>query len=383
VLESYSGKELFSKHLKRFFHRNRQLGSRDRRVIQHFSYNYFRTGKMFSEHSVGERLALSNSLLFENERPASTDSPLLEYLKEKYQVANINEQNKNLKLEKLFPFTSLLSDKIEKEPFIRSFLTQPKLWIRVRKNFLAQTIGELNEKSISFDADTLNLHTLFIKNATSLDSLEAFKKGYFEIQDWASQQTIKYIQPKPKEYWWDACCGSGGKSLMMLDEEPSLNIYATDVRESVLENLKERFCKSGIKNYISEKVDVTNLPENFILPHFNHKSIVDGIIADVPCTGSGTWARTPEWIEMFEDSDRAATLEKFTKLQFEIVSNLVKYLPVGKMLIYITCSVFSVENEDIIAIFADKLPLKLLSAEYIKDYEIGADTMFVARMLKV
>ena len=288
-----------------------------------------------------------------------------------------------MKLETLFPFHSLLSNNIEKEPFIRSFLTQPKLWIRVRRNFLKQTTEELNGKGITFGTDTLNPHTLYIKNSTSVDSLEAFKKGYFEIQDWASQQTVKYIQPKPNEYWWDSCSGSGGKSLMMVDELPSLSIYATDVRETVLENLKERFLKARIKNYISEKVDVTNLPENFILPAFNRKSALDGIVADVPCTGSGTWARTPEWIEMFDASDPKATLVKFLKLQFEIVSNLVKHLPVGKLLVYITCSVFRAENEDIITIFADKLPLKLLSAKYIKGYDIGADTMFVARMIKV
>jgi len=261
--------------------------------------------------------------------------------------------------------------------------------------------AELNEKGIEFGRDSAppppegginspaneisdslippsgsgGANCLFIKNTTALDVLETFKKGYFEIQDRSSQQTLRFIQPRAGEHWWDACSGSGGKSLMMVDAEPSLSIYATDVRETVLQNLKERFRKIiPSPKIIVEKADVANLPANFIPPF-----TPDGILADVPCTGSGTWARTPEWIEMFEEE----SVLKYQKLQFDIVSNLVKYLPKGKPLVYITCSAFRVENEDIITNFVQNLPLKLEASEYLKGYEIGGDTMFAARLVRV
>ena len=162
---------------------------------------------------------------------------------------------------------------------------------------------------------------------------------------------------------------------MMLDQEPSLNIYATDVRESVLENFKERFRKAGIRNYRAEKIDVTNLPGNFILPM--NKSL-DGIVADVPCSGSGTWARTPEWLQMFKES----SLDEFQSLQRKIVSNLVRYLPKNKPLIYITCSVFKKENEENISFFTRNLHLIVESNAYIRGFMQGADTLFVACLVR-
>jgi 16S rRNA (cytosine967-C5)-methyltransferase len=154
-----------------------------------------------------------------------------------------------------------------------------------------------------------------------------------------------------------------------------MTIYATDVRESVLENLKERFVKAKIKRYRAEKIDVANLPGNFILPT-DHP--LDGIVADVPCSGSGTWARTPEWLGMFN----AASLNEFQTLQRQIVSNLARYLPNGKPLVYITCSVFKKENEDNLGYFAQHLHLTVENNSYIRGFLHGADTLFVARLVR-
>ncbi|MNL32981.1 16S rRNA methyltransferase B [compost metagenome] len=72
----------------------------------------------------------------------------------------------------------------------------------------------------------------------------------------------------------------------------------------------------------------------------------------------------------------------FSKLQQNIATNVVKYLKEGKPLIYITCSVFKQENEEVIAYLVDHLPLKLEQMELIKGYNHKADTMFVARLVK-
>src|SRR6187549_3893235 len=57
IISSYKGKEPLSRFLKKNFNTNRQLGSRDRRLIQEFTYNYFRLGKMFADKPVETRIA--------------------------------------------------------------------------------------------------------------------------------------------------------------------------------------------------------------------------------------------------------------------------------------------------------------------------------------
>ena len=101
----------------------------------------------------------------------------------------------------------------------------------------------------------------------------------------------------------------------------------------------------------------------------------DGIIIDAPCSGSGTWGRTPEMLTDF-DQDK---LEHYSALQKEIVTNVIQHLKPGKPLIYITCSVYEQENEEIVRYLEDK-GMKLEKMEYFKGYDQRGDTLFAARL---
>ena len=78
------------------------------------------------------------------------------------------------------------------------------------------------------------------------------------------------------------------------------------------------------------------------------------IIADVPCTGSGTWGRTPEQLYYFEDRK----IEEYASLQKQIVTNVISHLAPGGYFLYITCSVFKKENEEAIDFIKDKFQLQ-------------------------
>jgi 16S rRNA (cytosine967-C5)-methyltransferase len=100
----------------------------------------------------------------------------------------------------------------------------------------------------------------------------------------------------------------------------------------------------------------------------------DLIIADLPCTGSGTWARTPEQLYFFNPSK----ISHYSNLQRNILQNVTTRLRPGGHLVYITCSVFKKENEDV-ATFVSRLPgLQLQKMILLKGYDIKADSMFVA-----
>jgi 16S rRNA (cytosine967-C5)-methyltransferase len=96
----------------------------------------------------------------------------------------------------------------------------------------------------------------------------------------------------------------------------------------------------------------------------------------VPCTGSGTWSRTPEQSFSFNPS----SIEDFVARQKTICQQLIAKLNPGGSLIYITCSVFKKENEEVIAFLQEKMSLKVEQQELLKGYDKGADSMFVCQL---
>jgi 16S rRNA (cytosine967-C5)-methyltransferase len=203
--------------------------------------------------------------------------------------------------------------------------------------------------------------------------MNIYKVGYFEIQDGGSQLTGNYFKPNPNETWWDACAGSGGKSLMLIDQEPTVSVYATDIRKPILNNLKIRFSKGGFRNIETETIDVSNT-FRIAMPYESF----DGIILDAPCSGSGTWAATPEMLSTFDYK----SIVEHHHLQTQIAQNVLPYLKNGKPLIYITCSVYKQENEDVVKFLCDNFNLLLESQKIIEGYRFGASTFFVSRMIK-
>jgi 16S rRNA (cytosine967-C5)-methyltransferase len=212
---------------------------------------------------------------------------------------------------------------------------------------------------------------LALPNGTRLETLFP-KQHWFEVQDLSSQQTAQYFKPQKWDSWWDACAASGGKSLLLYDREPSIKLVVSDIRESILANLDERFQLAGLQKYQKKLLDLTQNVESVL-----HDYEFDGVILDAPCSGSGTWGRTPEMISQFD----SYKIEFFQKLQQSIVRNVVKYLKPGKPLIYITCSVFKAENEDVVDFIVKELGFKLEEQAVLKGYENKADTMFVSRLI--
>jgi 16S rRNA (cytosine967-C5)-methyltransferase len=102
----------------------------------------------------------------------------------------------------------------------------------------------------------------------------------------------------------------------------------------------------------------------------------NGIICDVPCTGSGTWSRTPE-SSYFFNADSVAV---YSKRQEAILTTAADYIGKGGRIIYITCSVFRAENEDVIEKVAASKGLQIVSSVLINGAPIGADALFAAEL---
>ena len=279
------------------------------------------------------------------------------------------EKSEGFVLAEVFPFCNHLSAAVDTQAFLESFFVQPDLFIRIHPGKEALLKAKLTAEAIPYQE--LSAQTLSFANGTKLNHL--LEEGLFEVQDYSSQQTATFFEPKQYEYWWDACAASGGKSILLNQLAPDLKLLVTDLRESVLNNLDERFKANGIRNYQRKVIDLLQNPDA-ILHHYEF----DGIILDAPCTGSGTWGRTPELLSQFADY----RIADFKRLQQSIAKNVVKYLKPGKPLIYITCSVFKEENEAMVEYLVKELGLRLEKQEVLSGYGHKADTLFVARLVR-
>lgn len=350
VIGEYDGGLPLHHFLKGFFKQHPYMGSRDRRHISQLVYAYYRLGYLYKEEkSVQERILLGS------------------YLCKAEEAENfVVEAPFDVPVEDIFPFKAALSLDINPLGFSQSFLKQPYLFIRTRKGKQDAIKKLLQRAEISFDE--WGPTTLALPNSTKIDTIVT-DKSWYEIQDASSQQVGNLFHPKAGEAWWDSCAASGGKSILLLDKEPKVKLMVSDVRPSIISNLHMRFKEAGIRDYTSMVMDLT--APIALERRFDH------IILDAPCSGSGTWGRTPENLCFFKEEQ----IKEFQQLQQSIAGNVVKLLKPGGSLIYITCSVFRGENEEVVAHLEKTTGLKKQEGGVIAGYEKGADSMFAVKMV--
>jgi len=274
-----------------------------------------------------------------------------------------------------------LSAGIEYEKFCESFLVQPDLFLRIRPGHAESVLLKLNAAAVKYEF--ISPFTIRLPNSFKADKYFELDKEIV-VQDYSSQRVGEFLLPVRPAYRagrqgisgrvWDCCAGSGGKSIMAYDFDPHIALVVSDVRESILTNLKKRFERAGIKNYRSFLLDLRNKNKQHSIVNAQQSII----IADVPCSGSGTWSRTPEQLHYFEKKE----IESYSILQKKIVDNIVSQLQPGGHLIYITCSVFKKENEEIVEYLKQKFHLRVKKMELLKVYDMKADTVFTALLEK-
>ena len=377
LIAQYSGGLPFNLYLKQFFASNKKYGSKDRRQITSLCYHYFRIGNALSSNEIKEKILASRFLIATE--PDELISALKPELANGVNYSSLAEKCKrllqfgiNFHFKNLFPLPHLLSDTIalDEEKFLLSHLQQPDVFLRIRPNQNEKVIAKLKQAEISYSIEN---QTITISPNSPINTVFESDK-LVVVQDLSSQQTASFIYEalahlnklKDRIDLWDCCAASGGKSLLAFDINPAIQLSVSDNRKSVLFNLQKRFTAAGIARFDSFVADLTkpiHLPQAFPI-----------IIADIPCSGSGTWGRNPEEFHHFS----LDKLNDFASLQKNILTNVLPNLKLGGILIYITCSVYKTENEDIVAWLLENHQLKLLRMENIKGYHKKADTMFAA-----
>jgi 16S rRNA (cytosine967-C5)-methyltransferase len=376
IILSFDGAEPFSAFIKRYFTANKKFGGNDRKVVTHLCYCYFRLGTSFATFATEERLLIALFLC------STVSNEVLQNLKPQW-----NEQVHLSIVEKLailglpflasevFPFSNELSKELAANAFALSHFVQPDLFLRIRPGQKENVLNRLKNAAVEFQV--INATCVSLPNKTKVEGIIDLNKEAV-VQDYNSQRVGELLQLLTINYQlstfhvWDCCAASGGKSIMAYDLLPNIELTVSDIRDSILVNLQQRFAEAGIKKYNSLVLDLSTE---------QYKKAADSfhlIIADVPCTGSGTWGRTPEHLSFFKKQK----IEEYALLQKKIISNIIPSLQQNGYLLYITCSVFEKENEEVVSFAQKEFGFELIEMKILKGYAAKADTMFAAVLRK-
>jgi 16S rRNA (cytosine967-C5)-methyltransferase len=371
ILGAYEGSLPLSHYLKAYFKKNPVLGSRDRKILTEMAYVFYRCAKgLPPDLSVEEQVHYA--LLLADSHLPVVKRLLPESLQELYGqdagIGVLSGTGISFQTDQLFPYPVALSEGIERAQWLESLLKRPLLFIRVVERYMPEVTALLAKEGIPFEQPAP--FCLSLPNGTSVEKMIPAKM--YRIQDASSQQTGTYFSMGNEDSCWDCCCGAGGKSLLLKDRAPYARLLVSDVRASILDNLSERF---RLYSYPApEKIRLSAADPDETARLLGTRKF-NFIIADVPCSGSGTWARTPEQLYFFDPE----SLGVFSERQKAITGNAIRFLNPGGTFIYITCSVFTAENEAVVNHLLESVTdIRLEHKTLINGSGKGADSMFVA-----
>lgn len=181
---------------------------------------------------------------------------------------------------------------------------------------------------LSLLADTA-LHVL--ENASKIKASQAYLEGFVELQDASSQAAVGLLELSDGMSVLDYCAGGGGKALAMA-ARARLRLTAHDGLEARLKDLPARAARAGARIALARPGSLAG-------------KVFDLVLVDAPCSGSGTWRRTPDAKWRLD----AAELPRLNDLQDQILSKAAGHVRPGGRLAYMTCSLLACENEDRLA----------------------------------
>lgn len=371
ILSSYTGEIPLHHSLKAHFRQFPILGSRDRKCISALVYSHYRCAGVFNEDTDERKRWWAAMILSDQPKawigllfPEFPAAPERGDWIERSQF--LKDQGISHQPEAILTNLPEFSETIQPEVYLKAFYSQPALFIKASTSALGRIQKALNKQGIAYTDHGQSCLELPLNTPLQ----QWLKPADFRVQDRASQAVYQHFPNIQPRLIWDVCAGAGGKTLLLRERYAQADLMASDVRETALANLRQRFMQYG---YAPPWMAVYDAASGEQPSFIDEKQQPDFIVCDVPCSGSGTWHRNPEQRFFFKPE----SLESFTERQFQIAASAAKALAPGGYLLYVTCSVFKAENEDVVERLLSNTALTLDHQQAISWLHAGGDCLFV------
>lgn len=216
-----------------------------------------------------------------------------------------------------------------------------------------EIVESLKDQGITVEEVPYLDYALEIGDYNYMKAVEAFKKGWFQVQDVSSMLVAEIAAPKWGDYCIDVCAAPGGKSLHLSDQlKGSGHVEARDVSDYKVSLMKENIERIGNINMEAVLADATVFDQNCV-------EKADILLADLPCSGLGVMGRKTDIKYKMTPAKQA----ELVKLQRKILDTVHSYVKRGGTLIYSTCTIGAQENQLNVKWFLENYPFKLESID--------------------
>ena len=206
-----------------------------------------------------------------------------------------------------------------------------------------------------------------------LNGLSSFKEGLFYVQDISSMMVAETVAPKKDSYIIDVCAAPGGKSVHLAEKLGGTGmVEARDLTEYKTDLIRQNIARHQLSNMRAVQMDATVLDEASI-------GKADVVIADLPCSGLGVMRRKTD----IKYKMTLQTEQELVSLQRNMLETVCQYVKVGGTLLYSTCTMDKMENEDNVTWFLKQHPqFELVKMQQIFPQKTYGDGFFLAKLQK-
>lgn len=215
---------------------------------------------------------------------------------------------------------------------VTAFQSHPPLTLRVNRRHLnAEQYAQILQTH-GIDAKILDDYAIRVNQPVPVQQLPHFGEGWVSVQDLGAQQAIYLLNPQNGERVLDACAAPGGKTGHIL-EYADCHLTALDIDRKRLQRVQDNLDRLGFQAAL-HCAHAENVADWWDGKPF------DAILADVPCTASGTIKRNPDikWLRRANDALKTA------RQQEAMLDELWGTLKSGGRMLLATCSIFEEEN---------------------------------------
>ncbi len=216
----------------------------------------------------------------------------------------------------------------------------------IRVNTLKTSKSDLmsNLKELGFEIEeTVYDNALNILNPKGIIDTKYFDEGHFYVQDLGSILVASFLNPRENSSLLDLCAAPGGKTTHLAELMNNTGeIMACDKSQGKIKLIQENAKRLGVKNIETRVNDARVLNKDFI-------DKFDYVLVDAPCSGTGLYRKKPDikWNKDLED------IKSLAEIQLEILEKAKDYVKDGGELLYSTCSLSKIENEDVVNKFLE------------------------------
>jgi len=282
----------------------------------------------------------------------------------------------------------------ETEKLTASLIERPKLSLRVNLKKISRedAIKELTDEGYKIEASSISPFGIIALNGVPTTS-RLFKEGLISVQDESSMLVAPILNVQSNHFVLDACAAPGGKTMHIatnfLEEENNGKVVALDIHEHKVQLIKNNAKRQGVDKIVTaQQLDARKVTEEYPDETF------DRILVDAPCSGLGLMRRRPE----IRYNKSLSDIKNLQKLQIEILTEVSKTLKTGGELVYSTCTITKLENQDVLDIFlSENEDFELVKVELsnknmevnengtisIYPHQYGTDGFFISKMRKI